>query len=74
MALKFSGASGRKPQTPARRYVYRVLARMLDPQLWDDSSMGRWMLDGLDEEPDRRRVIKAMRAVRAELERKGNAP
>jgi hypothetical protein len=62
--LEFNSRDGRKPQTEARRYVYRVLATVLveDP---------RWFYEGIEQEPDRRRLKKAMAAVRAELLRKG---
>jgi hypothetical protein len=69
MALTFNGKSGRKPQTEARRYVYRIIASMLANDAVDGNG---WLLGGLDEEPDRRRVKKAQRAVQLEMARKAS--
>ncbi len=68
MALKFSGESGRKPQTEARRYVYRIVAAMLAN---DGTDAEGWLLGGIEEDPDRRRVRKAAKAVADEMLRKG---
>ena len=68
--LKFSGANGRKPQTEARRYVYRILFSMLKHELGD---VDGWMFGGIEEEPDKRRLTKAIKAVMVEMRRKGNA-
>ena len=65
--LKFSGASGQRPQTEARRYVYAVLSAMLDHELCEPEG---WMFGGIEQEPDERRVRKAIKAVRAEMLRK----
>jgi hypothetical protein len=65
--LKFSGASGRRPQAEARSYVYSVIVAMLDNELGESQG---WMFGGIEEEPDERRVRKAVKAVRAEMLRK----
>jgi hypothetical protein len=71
MALLFNSENGRKPQTEARRYVYKIIASFIDNELTHEGA--RWFLDGVEQEPDQRRVRKALRAVRAEMLRKGNA-
>ena len=65
--LKFSGASGRKPQTEARQYVLRCLATILA----HDIENADWLNDDLDHEPDRRRALKAARSVHRMLRRLG---
>jgi hypothetical protein len=65
---RFTGQSGLRPQTEARRYVYLVLASMLARELEDDEG---WMFGGIEDESDRRRLGKAIRAVRVEMKRKG---
>ena len=67
--MKFNGSSGRKPQTEARRYVYAVLATAIEH---DGDDIRGWLFGGL-EEPDRRRVEKAARAIVKELRRKAKA-
>lgn len=72
MPLKFNSDAGRKPQTEARRYVYRVLGAMLDYELNPEERNG-WMFGGIDQEPDQRRLRKAIEAVKKELLSKGNS-
>ena len=67
--LKFSGESGRAPQAEARRYVYAVLVSVLENEFNDDEG---WMFGGIETEPDRRRLTKAVHAVQKELGRKAN--
>ena len=66
--LKFNGASGRKAQTEARRYVYRCLATTLEQDI--DGSGAGYLHDDLEYEADRRRAIKAARAILRELTKK----
>lgn len=68
--MKFDGSSGSKPQTEARRWVYSVMATLLD----NDHERGEdgWFSLGSDgDEFDRRRLDKALDAVRKEMQRKG---
>lgn len=63
---RFDGSSGRKPSAEARRYVYGVLATVIELD-------SRWFVEPSDEsldEFDRRRVRVAMKLVRAEMQRK----
>lgn len=69
MSLKFKGADGRKPSTEARRYVYALLVPMLEHELRDEARHG-WMFGGIDEEPDKRRLRKAIKAVMVEMRKK----
>lgn len=71
--LLFNGHGGRKPQTEARRYVYRIIALMLSHELRDENRDG-WMFGGVEQEQDRRRVEKAIKSVRSEMKRKAAAP
>jgi hypothetical protein len=66
--LKFNGSSGRKPQAEARRYVYRMLSTVLDLAIQNGDG---WLFDNVEREPDQRRLLKAVHAVRKELEMKG---
>jgi len=68
--MKFDGKSGRRPSAEARRYVYNVIATSIESDLRDD---GGWLMGGLDEEVDRRRVTKAAKAVIKEMLRKGKS-
>lgn len=68
--MRFDGSSGRRPVTEARRYIYNVLATAIGTDLED---LEGWLLGGIDEESDRRRIRKAAKAVVAELRRKGSA-
>ncbi len=70
MNQRFNGQTGRKPQTEARRYVYGVLCAMLDSEFNDPDFHEGWMFGGIEHEPDRRRLTKAIKLVRAELARK----
>lgn len=67
--LRFNGSSGSKPQTEARRYVYRIISTMLTSELGDREG---WMFGGIDNEFDRRRLRKAIVAVRDEMKRKAD--
>lgn len=67
--LKFDGASGLKPQTQARRYVYRIMVTMLENELESNERDG-WMFGGIEQEPDVRRLTKAIKEVAAEMFRK----
>lgn len=68
--LKFNGASGRKPQTEARRYVYRIIFSMLDSEFNEPDFHQGWMFGGIENSADRRRLTKAIRAVQKEMLRK----
>jgi hypothetical protein len=68
--MKFNGNSGHKPQTEARKYVYNVLVQMLQQELSPDENEG-WMFGGVYDEPDQRRLRKAIKAVMSEFRRKG---
>lgn len=68
--MRFDGSSGRRPQSEARRYVYRVLAMAIE---YDGDEMRGWLLGGLENEADRRRVKKAAKVVTKELRRKADA-
>ncbi len=70
--LRFSGKNGLKPQTEARHFVYRVLAQMLAEELATGDESG-FLLERVKQEPDKRRLRKAIEAVKKELERKGGA-
>jgi hypothetical protein len=69
MSGKFRGQSGRKPQTEARAFVYGCLATILDngQERGDEGWFG---LGDEGDEFDRRRLRKALDAVRAEMIRK----
>ncbi len=64
---KFNGNSGRKPQTEARKWVYGVLAIILDSE---DEQTGRFDPGDDADEFDRRRIRKAVEAVKKEMTRK----
>lgn len=68
-------ADGRiKPQTQARRWVYSVLAAVLGNDA-ERHEPGRWFDPGEDaDEFDRRRIRKAIEAVKKEMERKAASP
>lgn len=68
--MKFTNSNGRKPQTEARKYVYNVLSQMLECELSPDENEG-WMFGGIEDDFDRRRLKKAIKAVISELKRKG---
>jgi len=73
--MKFNGDGrgrhGRKPNTEARRYVYAILVPMLEHELNSDQRDG-WMFGGIEEEPDQRRLRKAIKAVMVEMRRKAS--
>lgn len=60
--MKFSGPE-RKQAVDARKYVYACFATVIE---LDE----RWFIDGIENEPDLRRVNEAMKTVQAELFRK----
>lgn len=67
--MRFTGDNGRKPQTEARRYVYGVIATILD----NGHERGRngWFGFGEEEDKaDRRLLNGALDAVRDEMVRK----
>lgn len=65
----FNGDGGRKPQTEARRFVYGCLATICDNDT--ERSENGWFAMGPEaDEFDRRRLRKALDAVRAEMLRK----
>lgn len=65
----FDGSSGRKPQTEARRWVYGVIATLLQNN--QERGEHGWFALGDDgDEFDRRRLNKALDAVCKEMERK----
>lgn len=63
----FTGASGMKPQTEARRYVYGIIWAMLNNEHAGD---GGWIYGGVENEFDVRRLEKAVAAVQKEMLRK----
>ncbi len=66
---KFNGKSGRKPQTEARRWVYGVIAYLLDSD--HERSENGWFSMGEEATTaDRVRLNKALDAVRDEMLRK----
>jgi len=67
---KFNGASGRKPQAEARRYVYAVLVAVLNNEF---NERDGWMFGGIEDEFDRRRLTKAIKAVAVEMLRKSKS-
>lgn len=67
MSAEFDGRTGAKPQTEARRYVYRVLATIIVSERTDADG---WFYGGITNEFDRRRLKKALEAVRIELVKK----
>lgn len=69
--LRFDGSSGRKPSAEARRYVYGILAAILEHELTDADG---WVFGGIELDADRRRLVRAVRLVRDELRRKQLAP
>ena len=68
--LRFNGASGRKPQTEARLYVYSVMVAMLENEFNAPDNTEGWMFGGIENDFDRRRLTKAIKAVAAEMTRK----
>jgi hypothetical protein len=64
----FNGDSGRKPQAEARRFVYGCLYRLLDNE--DERTTGWFRMPDDADEFDRRRLYKALDAVRNEMSRK----
>lgn len=67
--LQFSSEHGHTPSYEARHYIYRVLANALETDMTDRDG---WILGGIEEEPDRRRLHIQAKAVVKELMRKGN--
>lgn len=65
----FNGSNGRKPQTEARRWVYGVIATILDNGQ-ERGEHGWFALGPEGDEFDRRRLRKALDAVRNEMLRK----
>jgi len=65
----FNGDSGRKPQAEARRFVYGTLAALLDNSQ-ERGEEGRFALGPDGTEFDRRRLKKALDAVRNEMLKK----
>lgn len=67
--LRFTSKNGDgRPQAQARRYVYSILVAMLDSQLnHHPENVEGWMFGGIETEPDRRRVAKAIKAVQADF-------
>ena len=69
----FNGDSGRKPQAEARRWVYGVLGAIMDNAV-ERSENGWFSLGPEANEFDRRRLKKALDAVRAEMFKKAGKP
>ena len=69
--MRFTSNNGRTPQAEARRYVYALLVPMLEHELSDPDG---WMFGGIEEEPDKRRLTKAIKAVAAEMGRRAVRP
>lgn len=67
--LRFTGDSGRRPQAEARRYVYGVLATMLEHELTAEARDG-WIFGGIEFDADRRRLRRAVRDVVKTLRRR----
>lgn len=68
--MRFDGSSGKKPSAEARRYVYKTIAHFLTDDV--DNAGGGWLLSGIDDEVDRRRIRKAAQAVAVMMRRKAN--
>lgn len=66
--LLFDGSSGRRPSAEARRHVYRMLRLALRTDTEDPDG---WLLGGVENAADVRRILRAAKAVYAELGRKG---
>lgn len=69
--MKFTSERGHTPQAEARRHVYRILVPMLQHELTDPDG---WMFGGIAEEPDKRRLTKAIKAVAVEMARRAVRP
>ena len=65
MSQRFDGRSGKKPQAEARRHVYRSLVCLID-------DYGGAIVGDIDDPFDRRRLDKAIAAVRKELQKKAD--
>lgn len=70
-AMRFDGSTGHRPSTEARRYLYRVLAAVIDCEMRDPDG---WFRGGIKNEFDTRRLRHAAKLVAAEMMRKGAAP
>lgn len=66
----FNENNGRTSEAEAKRYVYRILSRMLIQELHPDEH-GGWMFGGIEEESDKRKLRRAIKIVIAEMDRKG---
>jgi hypothetical protein len=66
--LQFNSERGHTPSYEARRYIYRVLASALENDMTDPAG---WILGGVEQEPDRRRLHIQAKRVIEELSRKG---
>lgn len=66
----FNGDAGRTPQMEAKRYVYRIIYRMLERELSPEERDG-WMFGGVEFPSDRRNLTKAIKAVMKEMKRRG---
>jgi hypothetical protein len=62
--LKFTSEGGRRAQTEARRYVYRMVQAMLEHELTDSEG---WVFGGIQQEPDERKLKRAVRDVMNEM-------
>jgi len=69
--MKFTSEPGRTAQAKARRFVYAVLVPMLEHELGDPEG---WMFGGIEEEPDKRRLAKAIKALMVEMRRRASRP
>lgn len=65
--LRFDGSTGTRPQTEARRYVYAIVATMLEHEPSDPDG---WIFGGIEREEDKRRLRKAIRSVSSEMRKK----
>jgi hypothetical protein len=67
--MEFTKSNGTKPSTQARRYVYRIVAELLDGDIANGSE---WMWREFDE-ADSRRIMNATKKIIAEMRRKAGA-
>jgi len=69
-AMLFDGSSGRRPSAEARRYVFRVLVRTIAEDLTNNDG---WLLGGVEDATDRRRIKNEAVRLAKSLERKAKA-
>lgn len=73
--MRFDGSSGRRPSSEARRHVLGVMANAILTDLIDgEFGLARALCVGLEDEADRRRVLKEARKLARALEKKAGEP